>query len=228
MVSSLSAVLLGIALGARHALDPDHLAAVSVLVTEAPHPKSGALLGALWGVGHTAALLTVAFVLAALSTTLPETVAAAFELGVALMLILLGVRALTRAARAGGMGPPFAHVHGSGPHAHTGSLQHVHVGRWVLAARPAVIGLVHGLAGSGMLTAFAASKLPSLPGRLTFIALFGAGSILGMTTLSVLAGWSATRLLRSDRAARILLASTGALSVVIGAALGWPVAAGHF
>ena len=64
MTGSFVGLLLGLAMGARHALDPDHLAAVSVLAADAPGPRRGALLGALWGIGHAAALLGTALVLA--------------------------------------------------------------------------------------------------------------------------------------------------------------------
>jgi ABC-type nickel/cobalt efflux system permease component RcnA len=102
---TLVGLLLGLAMGARHALDPDHLAAVSVLAADAPGARRGALLGALWGLGHAAALLGTGVVLAALAARVPPTLCDAFELGVAAMLILLGARAVRRAVRDGAAGP---------------------------------------------------------------------------------------------------------------------------
>src|SRR6476646_7531112 len=117
-------------MGVRHALDPDHLAAVSVLAADAPGPRRGALLGALWGVGHAAALLGTGVVLAALAAELPAALCDAFELAVAAMLILLGARAVHRAVRAAGDGPTRLHAHGGGvAHRHAGPSRHVHVAR---------------------------------------------------------------------------------------------------
>src|SRR5690349_845060 len=98
-------------MGVRHALDPDHLAAVSVLAADAPGPRRGALLGALWGIGHAAALLGTGVVLASLAVEMPVALADAFELTVAAMLIVLGGRALARALRSADGGPLRLHAH---------------------------------------------------------------------------------------------------------------------
>src|SRR3954452_12747153 len=100
---------LGSLLGMRHALEPDHLAAVSTLVS---HERSGfraAWLGVCWGVGHTLALVVVAAALVALRAEMPAAVANLFELLVAAMLIALGLRAIVMAAR-----QARAHRHGHG------------------------------------------------------------------------------------------------------------------
>jgi nickel/cobalt exporter len=224
VTGSFVGLLLGLAVGARHALDPDHLAAVSVLSAEAPGPKRGALLGALWGVGHAAALLGTAVVLSALAAKLPAALEASFEIAVAAMLILLGARALYRALRAGDAGPARLHAHGGLPHRHAGPPAHVHLARRTLALRPLVVGLVHGLAGSGALTALVLAKLPSTQLRFTYMALFSAGSIAGMCALSGLAGWPLARIARHPRAARLLLGTVGALSAAMGVVWGWPAA----
>ena len=217
-------LLLGVAMGARHALDPDHLAAVSVLAADAPGARRGALLGALWGTGHAAALLGTGVVLAALAAELPAAACDAFELAVAAMLILLGARAIHRARRAGVDGPARAHAHAGVAHDHPGPRAHVHVARRTLALRPLAVGVVHGLAGSGALTALVLARLPSTQLRLTYLALFSAGSIVGMCALSGLAGWPLARIARHPRAARLMLGTAGALSAALGVLWGWPAA----
>src|SRR5262245_61637888 len=167
-------------MGMRHALDPDHLAAVSVLAADAPSARRGALLGALWGIGHAAALLGTGLVLAALAAELPAALGDAFELAVAVMLIVLGGRAVARAARATGDGPMRLHAHARLAHRHAGPSAHVHVARRTLALRPLAVGVVHGLAGSGALTALVLARLPSPHMRFAYLALFSAGSIVGM------------------------------------------------
>ena len=224
MTGSLVGLLLGVAMGARHALDPDHLAAVSVLSADAPSARRGALLGALWGVGHAAALLGTGVVLAALAAELPAALGDAFELAVAAMLILLGARAVHRALRAAGDGPTRFHAHGGVAHRHAGPSRHVHVARRTFALRPLAVGIVHGLAGSGALTALVLARLPSAQLRFAYMGLFSAGSILGMCVLSGVAGWPLARIARHPRAARLLLGTAGLVSATLGLIWGWPVA----
>ncbi|MCW5809249.1 MAG: urease accessory protein, partial [Deltaproteobacteria bacterium] len=118
MIGSAGGVALGFAIGLRHALEPDHLTAVSTLVVDARGAQRGALLGALWGVGHTLALLAVGSVLLATSSTLPDRAADMLELAVAAMLVVLGIRSLARAVHDGERGPVHGHRHGATAHAH--------------------------------------------------------------------------------------------------------------
>src|SRR5688500_16035630 len=124
LAASLAAIVLGLGLGARHAFEPDHLAAIGVLAAEAPDARRSALLGAVWGIGHAAALLMIGLALTALSMRMPDRLADALELGVSLMLIVLGGRAVVRAARSGRVGPAVPHAHGALGHAHHGSRDH--------------------------------------------------------------------------------------------------------
>src|SRR5439155_276978 len=144
---------LGAVLGIRHALEPDHLAAVSTLVADQRRPAGGVILGLCWGLGHTLALVAVGVALIGLRARMPPQIADLFELAVAVMLIALGVRAIRRAALQGPAGPLARHQHGPIVHVHPGVPQHLHVGSLTLARRPLLVGIVHGVAGSGALTA---------------------------------------------------------------------------
>jgi ABC-type nickel/cobalt efflux system permease component RcnA len=222
-MEALAGSLLGVLFGMRHACEPDHLAAISTLVAEERSARKTLLLGLFWGLGHTAALLGVAVALTVLRAGLPPGLADAFELGVALMLLALGARALSRAAREGSSGPRKLHAHGRAQHEHEAAGGHVHLGRWTLAGRPLIIGIVHGLAGSGALTAVALASLPSNAARLAYVALFGFGSILGMAALSGIAGWPLAHFGRRPAAARALAAATGLFSIGLGLFWGWPL-----
>src|SRR5471030_3337873 len=136
---------LGSLLGMRHALEQDHLAAVSTLVTGERNSYKAAFLGVCWGLGHTFALLVVGTLLVVLRAEMPERVADGFEFCVALMLIGLGLRAIYLAARQGPAGPAHVHHHGHTTHVHEGAPAHVHIGTWTLARRPLLVGAVHGL-----------------------------------------------------------------------------------
>jgi hypothetical protein len=223
VVATLTGWLLGLLLGMRHALEPDHLTAVSTLVAENRHSRRGALLGACWGLGHTLALLAVGLVLAALHARLPARVSAAFELGVAVMLVVLGVRSIARGLGEGTVGAARDHAHGVVTHAHGGPGAHVHLGHWTFARRSLIVGLVHGLAGSGALTAFVLAELPSTASRVGYIALFGLGSVMGMAILSGIIGWPVARLARCPGVARAFLLAAGAVSTVLGLFWGAPV-----
>lgn len=220
--SSLVTGLLGIAFGMRHAVEPDHLAAVSTLATEQKNARAGLWVGALWGLGHSLSLLVVGGTLALVGEQMPERVAAGFELLVAVMIVGLGLRALHRSYLEGRVGSPSTHTHGGVEHTHEAPVEHVHVRSWTFATRPLLVGVLHGLAGSGALTALVVAELPTAGERLGYIALFGAGSVVGMALLTGLAGVPLMRLARAPRVAAGLLAVAGLLSVGVG--LWWGVA----
>src|SRR5688500_17027322 len=112
MFATLGGLALGLVVGVRHAFEPDHLAAVSTLVTDARGARRGAILGAIWGVGHTLALIVVGVVLLAAGGLVPARVEAGLELAVAVMLVGLGIRAIVRAIRDGRAGRVAPHEHG--------------------------------------------------------------------------------------------------------------------
>lgn len=213
---------LGSLLGMRHAFEPDHLAAVSTLVTRERNGYKAALIGAWWGLGHTLSLLVVGAVLIFLRAEMTKPVAEAFEFCVALMLVGLGWRTIYQAARQGRAGPLHVHHHGAVVHSHTGVPAHVHVGRWTLARRPLLVGAVHGLAGSGALTALVLTTLPTTAERLAYISLFGLGSTFGMAALSGILGWPLARLGSHQGIARGISALVGCASMALGAAWGYP------
>jgi len=207
---------LGSLLGMRHALEPDHLAAVSTLVTGERSSYKAAFLGACWGLGHTIALIAVGTIFVVLRAQMPTALAAALEFGVAVMLVGLGLRAIYLASRQGAAGPVHVHHHGSRVHVHQGMPAHIHIGTWTLARRPLVVGAVHGLAGSGALAALVLTTLPSTAARVTYMALFGLGSTLGMAALSALVGWPLARLGGRAGIARAVSLVVGCASTALG------------
>jgi len=214
---------LGSLLGMRHALEPDHLAAVSTLVAGERSGLKAAWLGACWGVGHTLTLVTAGAALVFLRAEMPSSASDAFEFLVAVMLVGLGLRAIVRAARQGPAGPTYAHQHGGLVHMHPGVPAHIHVGRWTLARRPLLIGAVHGLAGSGALTALVLATLSSTAARLAYMALFGLGSTVGMAALSGVLGWPLGRMAKHPALARGISLTVGCMSTALGMWWGYPL-----
>lgn len=209
----------GSLLGMRHALEPDHLAAVSTMVSRERSSLRGAWLGLCWGIGHTASLLIVGTLLLLLRAEMPASMTSAFEFAVAVMLVGLGLRAIVLAARQGPTGPLTEHRHGTFVHRHTTGTAHVHLGRWTLARRPLLIGMVHGLAGSGALTALVLTTLPTNMARLAYLLLFGVGSTLSMAVMSGLLGWPLARLGAHHRLTRGISLLVGVATTLLG--VGW-------
>jgi len=234
MTAALLGWIFGLAQGVRHAFEPDHLAAVSTMVAEQRSARASMFFAAMWGAGHAAVLLAVAGALFVVRAEMPPSLASAFELVVAGMLIALGVRALRQAVRAGREGPSVLHRHGAQAHAHGARAAHVHVGGWTLARRPLLIGVVHGLAGSGALTALVASSFhgPDAAGTgtyasaasgLFFMLLYGVGATIGMALLAGTVGVPLARAMKTRWGGAILLGASGALSVILGLVWVWPI-----
>ena len=221
----------GFVLGLRHALDVDHLAAVSTIVSQRRSLWSSSLVGALWGLGHTAALLAAAVVVIALHTEIPPQLAWGLELAVALMLVGLGLN-LLRTLRAGGTLHHHVHTHGGRPHVHP----HLHAPHDAAGEghhrvrgnrRPFLVGLVHGLAGSGGLMLAVVATIPSPALALAYVAIFGLGSIGGMVAMSTLFGVPiALADGRFARAELVLRLGAALGSVAVGLRLAWELGVG--
>jgi hypothetical protein len=210
----------------RHALEPDHLAAVSTLVADRRSARHAASYAAAWGLGHALVLVAFGGALILVRARLPERVAAGFELAVAAMLVVLGVRAIARARIHGAGGLTHEHPagddgHAAVPHGHD---DHVHVRGLTLAKQPLLVGCVHGLAGSGALAAVVLSQVSSPLAGLAYVAVYGGGAALGMAMLAGVAGVPLARIVRTRHGMPILLGTTGGLSLVLGLVWAWTAA----
>src|SRR4029453_1271269 len=156
-------------LGMRHALEPDHIAAVSTLVTRDQGGLRAAWLGVCWGLGHTASLFVAGLALVLVRAEMPAGLADVFEMAVAAMLVGLGMRSVLQAARLGSKGPTRIHRHRWIVHQHPGMPAHVHIGKWTFARRPLLIGAIHGLAGRGALAAPVLTTLSSPAAPLPYL-----------------------------------------------------------
>jgi hypothetical protein len=222
-MSLIAAAVAGGALGARHALETDHLAAIATLIDgEEPHtPEKGegsrtsdsegvsrpGLVGASWGIGHTVPIAALGVTLLVFGLRLPESVVGLFEATVGVALVYLGGRML-----AGVVGLR-EHAHGTHPlhsHVDVGTLSigggHVHV-----HGDSAIVGALHGVAGSGALVVALVSTAPDLPTAASFLAAFGLASVLTMATVSAL--WRRTLDTSIERALRTF---AGVLGVGVG------------
>ena len=184
---------LGFLLGMQHALEADHIAAVSSIAARRSHVADIVKHGLTWGLGHTLTLFAFAGAAILLGHAIPESVARPIETAVGLMLIGLGAHVLWRLWRdrvhfhQHGHGDGTVHFHA---HSHAGETTphvraahaHEHRFRW----RTLLVGLMHGMAGSAALLVLAVTQASSPAVGLGYVALFGIGSMIGMGALSTL------------------------------------------
>ena len=212
----------GLTVGLLHAFEPDHLAAVG---TQTARPRSGgirdivtrsSILGAVWGAGHTTALVLFGMLVYTVASLMQEWVFSGLEMGVGAMLLALGASAVLGR---GILWP--AHRH---HHTHKDGTSHTHVhghddGNHRHNHRAYAIGLVHGLAGSGGLVALAATSMDTHTTMLVFMVVFGAGSALGMCAMGSLLGVPLALAGRKDATRRLVRYAAGAFSIVVGIAI---------
>lgn len=190
----LSILLLGFLIGLSHAIEPDHVAAVSALVSGKSDRRSILRHGVTWGIGHALILLVVGGGALLIKVAISPNVALGLEAIVGLMLIGLGGQVLYRLRR------EKVHFH---QHSHGDNLEHIHVhshakdkGVHNTAAhrhrhpdpvlwRSLLVGMMHGLAGSAVIIVAVAATFGSALQGIGYIAVFGAGSVAGMALVSV-------------------------------------------
>jgi hypothetical protein len=184
---------LGFLLGMQHALEADHIAAVSSIAARRSHVGDIVKHGLTWGLGHTLTLFAFAGAAILLGRAIPETIARPIETAVGVMLVGLGAHVLWRLWRdrvhfhRHGHGDGTVHFHA---HSHAGETlaharaahAHEHGFRW----RTLLVGLMHGMAGSAALLVLTVSQASSPAVGLGYVALFGIGSMIGMGALSTL------------------------------------------
>lgn len=182
-------------LGLTHALEPDHMAAVTTFVARRPRPREALRFGVRWGLGHSAAILVAGGALLLLDLRVPDGVTRGLEFGVGTLLLVLGGWLLWSLAHERAHALAGDHRHGAG---------------WV--------GLAHGLAGTGSLIALLQVSLAPAPGvGVAYLLCFGAGTIAGMGAYALLAGWLFDRAgSRSPRLAGGLRAATALGSAALG------------
>lgn len=217
---------LGFVLGLKHATDADHLIAVSTIVGERKGFWNSSIVGAMWGLGHTASLLIVGLIVIAFHFDIPNKIAMGMEFLVAIMLIVLGVRVLYKIRRGATLHvhlhdhQKHQHVH---PHFHVPGEESLHNHIPSNSKRPFFIGIVHGLAGSAALMLLVLATISSRALALLYIALFGLGSVGGMFVMSTLIGLPFAFVSNHKGLKNILHVTAGVLSVGFGLFYAWQI-----
>ena len=224
----IAALFLGFLVGMQHAMEADHVAAVTSIVSRETGARRIIRHGVVWGLGHAATLMLFAGAVVVLGGSIGTDLAAALEFAVGAMLVLLGGHVIWRLVR----DRVHFHVHRHGKetvhlhaHSHRGEGArhdpdaHEHGHPRAFPVRTLLVGLMHGMAGSAALLILSASVMPSSMLGLVYVAVFGVGSVLGMALLSAAIslplGYSARFLTGGQRVLQGLIGiGTVALGVV--------------
>jgi high-affinity nickel permease len=188
MVSIAMILLLGFALGMRHATDADHVVAVTTIVSKQRGVAKAGLIGALWGLGHTFTIFVVGTAIILFGVTIPPRLGLSMELAVAAMLILLGILNLTGTLRR--LQEKFLR-NSSALNLNDATLQidaaemATGLGRYN-TFRPLVVGVVHGLAGSAAVALLVMTTIHDPWWAIAYLLLFGFGTVAGMTLITAL------------------------------------------
>lgn len=190
-LSTITILLLGFLFGLKHAVEADHLAAVSTIVAERKNLLSSMFIGGFWGVGHTLTLLFIGTLVIFLKLTISESLEAKLEAVVGVMLVLLGLNALRKLFQKEKI---HVHTHAHEGHKHT----HIHAHEnekaekthhfMKYSPRSILVGMIHGIAGSAALMLLIVPTIKSPTIAMVYIFIFGIGSIGGMMLMSLLIG----------------------------------------
>lgn len=245
MIGFFSILAVGFFLGMRHATDPDHVIAVSTIVSRQPKLSKAALIGAFWGLGHTVTIFVVGTAIILFDLSIPARIGLSMELSVGIMLIVLGVvnvasffRSIPDAPADNHPAEPVHshhHSHGDSIHNHPHKHQpevHPHasdhtpvafldrlLGRsgWYQHIRPLAIGIVHGLAGSAAVALLVLATIQNPRWAIAYLLVFGVGTIAGMMIITMSLA-SAIKVVgaRSRTISRRLAIASGVLSLAFG------------
>ena len=252
MTSVVALSALGFVLGMRHATDPDHVIAVTTIVTRYRGVGRAALVGAAWGIGHTITIVAVGGAIILFGWVIPPRVGLSMELSVGAMLVVLGIASLRGAlqridetathAAGPSAGHSHAHTHGeyvhTHPHGHDPE-RHPHaVDRTPLSRldralgglrlyqliRPLVVGVVHGLAGSAAVTLLVLAAIQNVYWSVVYLVIFGLGTIAGMMLITAAIGVPFAVTSRDlGRVHRALRLAAGLISIVFGLVLAYQI-----
>lgn len=212
MLGLVSIIAIGFFLGMRHATDPDHVIAVTTIVSTQRKTSRAALIGAMWGVGHTMTILVVGAAIILFSIVIPVRLGLSMELSVAVMLVLLGVWNLVSFFRTLPANGAFStaevvhshahthgdyihnHPHGHSPEAHSHAPDQTPLSRLDRSfgklglyqlLRPLVVGIVHGLAGSAAVALLILASIRTPSWAIAYLLVFGVGTIAGMMLITM-------------------------------------------
>jgi high-affinity nickel permease len=216
-------ISIGFFLGMRHATDPDHVIAVSTIVSQQRGIGKAGLIGAIWGLGHTLTIFAVGVAIVLFKIAIPTRLGLSMEFSVGLMLILLGMLNLSGVMQklTSKFSPDHTHFDTANDNAHllaiTEASEHRHSSAVWNFARPRAVGIVHGMAGSAAIALLVMTTIRDPFWEVIYILIFGFGTIGGMMLITAcIALPFAYTSLRFSSLNRGLVYASGVLSVCFG------------
>jgi len=199
MINLTLAFVTSLLLGMRHATDPDHVVAISTIVSRERSLARATGIGVAWGIGHTMTILIVGLAMIAFKVAFTPVIGLSLEMSVAVMLVLLGAANLFGPAKTAAP-VPVGHV------------------------RPFAVGVVHGLAGSAAATLLIVPLIPDARWAVIYLVVFGAGTVVGMAMITLaIAAPAVLAAARIHSLQRTIRLAAGALSVGFGLYLTWKI-----
>lgn len=254
MINFFAIIAMGFFLGMRHATDPDHVIAVTTMVTRQRRVSRAALTGIFWGIGHTLTIFLVGALIILFNIVIPARIGLTMELSVGLMLVILGLMNISSFSRSllslddshkehpefihshahshGDFVHTHPHAHAPGSHPHDANRTPVSILDRIFGSigiyqqiRPLCIGIVHGLAGSAAVALLVLTTIRDPHWAVAYLLVFGVGTIAGMMLITMSLA-SAFNFFgrRKIKFSRGLGLASGALSLVFGLVIAYQMA----
>ncbi|MDR4946622.1 urease accessory protein UreH domain-containing protein [Neobacillus cucumis] len=197
MISYISILFLGFILGIKHSIEPDHIIAVSTMVSKSKKLSRSTLTGVFWGIGHTSTLLIVGMILVLMKGELSDKWAMSLEFLVGIMLVYLGMKNMIVDRK-------------------KDSHQEAHNHEKASLIKITLIGFVHGLAGSAAMVLLTMSTVSTVWECALYILIFGVGTIIGMMSFTTIIGIPFVYSKKSINLDRSLTRLAGSVSFLFG------------
>jgi cytochrome c biogenesis protein CcdA len=205
-ITLFSVLALGFILGIKHAIEPDHVIAVSTIASNSKKLWHASLAGVFWGIGHTATLFILGIILILMKNDLSDKWSMSLEFLVGIMLIYLGITSLLTFRK------HKQHSHLKEEHSKNDHLNKKDVSYF----KSMFIGFVHGLAGSAALVLLTMSAVDTVWQGVLYILIFGVGTTIGMLIFTTILGIPFVLSKKRFKLSRSLILITGAISVMFG------------
>jgi ABC-type nickel/cobalt efflux system permease component RcnA len=199
-ITLFSILSIGFLLGIKHAIEPDHVIAVSTIASKSKKLWQSTLAGVFWGIGHTATLFIVGLILIAMKNEISDKMSMSLEFVVGIMLVYLGATNIINFRK-------------KKQHDHP---QNEQKGNKMSYLKSTAIGLVHGLAGSAAMVLLTMTIVDSFWEAAVYILVFGAGTILGMLFFTTILGIPFVFSSKKYNVNRVLAVFAGGVSLVFG------------
>lgn len=203
-VTLLSVLAVSFILGIKHAIEPDHVIAVSTIASQSKKIWQASLAGIFWGIGHTATLFVIGLILILMKHEIPEKWSLSLEFLVGVMLVYLGAVSMLSIRKK------------RREHHHQEDAGHDSPKRAAYYYKSLFVGLVHGLAGSAAMVILTMSTVQSVWEGAIYIIVFGLGTIMGMMVSTTIIGLPFIFSMKRWVTSKALILTAGAVSIVFG------------